>query len=134
MKAPRTQKLVSGGVYPAKVTRVDEGASEKGNPMMTLFVSVGEPKNEVEIRDYLTFTAYGKRKIIEFARAVGLPAPDDEEEEVELEADECLGRRALVEVKAREKTDKDGVPYLGVTKWLPSPPAQEASDSDVIAF
>jgi len=134
MKAPRTETLKPGGIYLAKVTKTEEGISDKGNPVMTLFVSVGATGNAVLIRDYLTFTAYGKRKLIGFARAVGLPAPDNEEDEVEIDAEDCLGRRALVEVKAREKTDKDGVPYLGITKWLPLPPAQEVSDSDVIPF
>lgn len=109
-----------GGPYPAKIVEAVERESKAGNPMIELRVKVGGPGCSVEIRDYLVFTANNLGALTQFAAAIGLRVPTHEGESLCIEADDCLGQRALVEIGNSDRVSpKTGNPYLEITKWLP---------------
>ena len=119
-----SRALAPGGPYPAKIVEAVERESKAGNPMIELRVKVGGPGCSVEIRDYLVFTANNLGALTQFAAAIGLRVPTHEGESLCIEADDCLGQRALVEIGNGDRVSpKTGNPYLEITKWLPLPAA-----------
>ena len=99
--------------------------------MIELRVKVGGPGCSVEIRDYLVFTANNIGSLTQFAVVIGLPVPRHEGESLCIEADDCLGQRALVEIgNSGRVSPKTGNPYLEITKWLPL----AAGDTEHLAF
>jgi hypothetical protein len=119
-------------VYPAKIIKAEAGISKSGgNPMLTLTVKVGNPDNTLEIRDYLAFTQNNTGNLIQFAGVIGHPTPQNEGERLSIEPDDCIGKRALVELGNSERvSDKTGKPYLEIKAWLPLP----ASDVEATTF
>ena len=114
--------LTAGNIYPAKIIKVEEGVSKNGNQMLVLTVKVGHPGNTIEIRDYLAFTQNNMGSLTQFAEAIGLPIPQNEGETLSIEVDDCLGRRAQVELGNSEKVNsKTGNHYLEIKVWLPLP-------------
>jgi hypothetical protein len=119
-----SRALAPGGPYPAKIVEAVERESKAGNPMIELRVKVGGAGCSVEIRDYLVFTANNLGALTQFAAAIGLRVPTHEGESLCIEADDCLGQRALVEIGNSDRVSpKTGNPYLEITKWLPLPAA-----------
>lgn len=113
--------LIAGNIYPAKIIKAEAGVSKSsGNEMLTLTVKVGAPGNTVEIREYLAFTQNNAGNLIQFAGAIGHPTPQNEGEELSIEPDDCIGKRALVKLGNSERvSDKTGKPYLEIEAWLP---------------
>ena len=126
-----SKALAPGGPHPAKIVEAVERESKAGNPMIELRVKVGGLGCSAEIRDYLVFTANNIGALTQFAVAIGLPVPRHEGDSLCIEADDCLGQRALVEIEhSNWVSPKTGNPYLEITKWLPLP----AGDTEQLAF
>jgi hypothetical protein len=121
MPSLRIQKpLCPGTVYPAKIIGAVEKPSKAGNLMLELIVKVGDSGNVFEIRDYLVFTPNMIGRLTRFAEAIGLPTPQDEGETLSIEVDDCVGKRAQVELGNSERGNpKTGKPYLEITAWFP---------------
>ena len=120
LKVPKP--LTAGNLYPAKIVGAVEKTSKAENPMLELTVKVGDPGNTVEIRDYLVFTPNMMGNLTRFARSIGLPTPQSEGETFSIEVDDCLGRRAQVELRNSDRVNpKTGKPYLEITTWVPLP-------------
>jgi hypothetical protein len=126
-----SKSLAPGGPYPAKIVEAVERESKAGNPMIELRVKVGGAGCSAEIRDYLVFTANNLGALTQFAVVIGLRVPTHEGESLRIEADDCLGQRALVEIGNSDRVSpKTGNPYLEITKWLPL----ASGDTEQLAF
>ena len=114
------QLFATGGPHPAKIVGAVQRESKNGNPMLEITVKIGTPGNTVEIRHHLVFTPNTVRILLQFAEAIGLPIPQGEGEHLTIEADQCIGQRAQVELGNSERVSpKTGKPYLEITRWLP---------------
>jgi hypothetical protein len=112
-RPPKTAHIVPG-YYLAKVVAVEARLAESsGNPMIKLSLTLWPGGNKITTR--LVFTSKALWMIEAFCESATLRLPDTVGAEVNLTADDCLGRYCYVWVKDREV---EGDTFSNVHRFL----------------
>lgn len=107
------------GVYKAKITKVEAGVSEKGNPKIVVYFDVEQaPHNIKERRSHLVTSGAGSMGFDQLLRATGFSEQADAYRDPavanpDFDTDWLIGQELNVSIEPNFYKDKDGVPKKG---------------------
>ena len=117
------------GIHMGPIEDAVDAVSGAGNEMLKLRVKVGG----LTFTTWVVFTTNNSKNLAEFAVAIGKKAVEDKV--LTIEAEDCIGKSAMVKLGDSNKINpKTQEPFLEIKGWLP--PVTESTDTtgDEIPF
>jgi len=113
-QAVEENKPWPAGEYEVEILDAEEKESKKGNDMIVLKcrVIVGGEQKGAKITEHLVFTPKAFFKVDQVRAAVGFPITP--EEEVDVEAEDFVGKRGRVILKVKEDDDR----WNEIDRWV----------------
>lgn len=107
------REVIAAGRYEAKVTEIEQGDSQSGNPMLTWSWEITSGENAGhEIRSYTSLQEHALFGLKAHLVAFGA----EPEGEIDLDTDKLIGKKAIIVVTKEQIANRDGSGMVDVNR------------------